>query len=84
MTGVQTCALPIFEALGTICPLDSVTILANLTDSEDEDIAETAGEAMSMAEGTLTDESDDDDFVDEDDEDEDDEGPRSGNHESIH
>ena len=76
--------LAAIEALGTICPLDSVTILANLTDSEDEDIAEAAGEAMSMAESTLTDESDDDDFVDEDDEDEDDEGPRSGNHESIH
>src|ERR1039457_6640857 len=76
--------LAAIEALGTICPLDSVAILANLTDSQDEDIAETAGEAMSMAEGTLTDESDDDDFVDEDDVDEDDEGPRSGNHEPIH
>ena len=76
--------LAAIEAMGTICPLDSVEILANLADSEDEDIAETAGEAMSMAEGMLTDgfdhESDGDDFVDDDDDGE----PGSGNHESIH
>jgi len=41
--------LAAIEALSTICPLDSVEILADLTDSEDEDIAETASEAMSMA-----------------------------------
>jgi hypothetical protein len=73
------------EALGAICPLDSVAILANLTDSQDEDIAETAGEAMSMAEGMLADGLDDDeiatDFADDED---DDEESGSGNHESIH
>src|ERR1035441_6561557 len=72
--------LAAIEALGTICPLDSVAILAELTDSQDEDIAEAAGEAMSMAEGMSDDEFDDDEFADgfADDEDE------SGNHESIH
>ena len=77
--------LAAIEALGTICPLESVEILANLTDSEDEDIAETAGEAMRTAEGMLGDESEadeeDDDF---DDEEDDDEEPGSGSHESIH
>src|ERR1035441_252169 len=67
--------LAAIEALGTICPLDSVEILANLADSEDPGIAEAAGEAMSMAEGMLDDEDHDefaDDFIDdEDDEDED-------------
>ena len=77
--------LAAIEALGAICPLDSVAILANLTDSEDEDIAETAGDAMSMAEGMLDDGLDDDeiatDFADDED---DDEESGSGNHESIH
>ena len=79
--------LAAIEALGTICPLDSVEILANLADSEDEDIAETAGEAMSMAEGMSGDEFDDDEFEDDfedDEDDDDDEEPGSGNHQSIH
>jgi len=76
--------LAAIEALGTICPLDSVALLANLADSEDEDIAETASEAMSMAEGMLTDGSDDNKFEDDLVDDEDDEEPGSGNHESIH
>ena len=85
--------LAAIEALGTLCPLDSVEVLANLADSEDEDVAETASEAMSMAEGMLDDEDDDefaededdedDDFADDEDED-DEEEPGSGNHESIH
>jgi HEAT repeat protein len=85
--------LAAIEALGTLCPLDSVEVLANLADSEDEDVAETASEAMTMAEGMSDDEDDDefaededdedDDFADDEDED-DDEEPGSGNHESIH
>ena len=76
--------LAALEALGTICPLLSVEILANLTDSEDEDIAETACEAMSMAAGMLDDELDDGEFDDDFDDDEDDEESEGGNHESIH
>jgi ribonuclease E len=79
--------LAAIEALGTIRPLDSVEILANLADSEDEDVAETASEAMSMAEGMLDEEDDDefaDDFVDDDEDEDDDEESESGNHKSIH
>ena len=69
-------------------------VLANLADSEDPDIAEAAGEAMSMAEGMLDDEDDDefaddeddedDDFSDDEDDEDDKEEPGSGNHKSIH
>jgi hypothetical protein len=76
--------LAAIEALGTICPIDSVALLANLADSEDEDIAETASGAMSMAEGMLNDESDDNEFADDFVDDEDDEEPGSEGHESIH
>ena len=81
--------LAAIEALSTICPLDSVDILANLADSEDPDIAEAACEAMSMAEGMLTDEDDDefaDDFVDDEDDefDEDDDEFEGGNHKTVH
>ena len=76
--------LAAIEALGTMRPLDSVEILANLADSEDEDIAETASGAMSMAEGMLTDESDDNESADDSVDDEDDEEPGSEGHESIH
>src|ERR1017187_2815773 len=75
--------LAAIEALGTICPLDSVALLANLADSEDEDIAETASGAMSMAEGMLNDESDDNEFADDFVDDEDDEELGSEGHESI-
>jgi hypothetical protein len=51
----------------------------DLADSEDEDIAEAADEAMSMAEGRSDDEIDDEAAA-EDDEDED----ESGTHETIH
>jgi hypothetical protein len=86
--------LAAIEALGTLCPLDSVEVLANLADSEDEDVAEAASEAMSMAEGMLDDEDDDefaddeddedDDFSDDEDDEDDKEEPGSGNHKSIH
>ena len=82
--------LAAIEALGTLCPVDSVEVLANLADSEDPDIAEAAGEAMSMAEGMLDDEDDGefaDDFVDdEDDEFDDDEDDEfeGGNHKTVH
>jgi hypothetical protein len=75
--------LAAIDALGTICPLDSAAILANLTDSEDEDIAETASEAMSMAEGMLGAEIDNDELA-HDEDDEDDEESESGNPETIH
>src|ERR1022692_1696893 len=81
--------LAAIEALGTIRPLDSVEILANLADSEDPDIAEAAGEAMSMAEGMLDDEDDDefaDDFIDDEDDefDEDDDESEGGNPKTVH
>src|ERR1035438_1112891 len=77
--------LAAIEALGAICPLDSVAILANLTDSQDEDIAETAGEGMSMLEEMLADGLDDEEIATAFADDEaDDEESGSGNHESIH
>ena len=76
--------LAAIEALGTICPRDSVAILANLTDSQDEDVAETASEAMSIAEGMSDGEFDDNEFEDDLVSDEDDEELGNGNHESIH
>jgi HEAT repeat protein len=73
--------LAAIEALGTIRPGDSMNILVDLTDSEDEDIAETACEAMSMAEGMSDDEFDEDKF--EDDDEFDDDESESGT-ETIH
>jgi hypothetical protein len=75
--------LAAIEALGTIRPDESLEILADLTDSGDEDIAETACEAISMAEGMSDDESDGD-FVDDEDEEFDDDEDESGNHGSVH
>jgi hypothetical protein len=69
--------LAAIEALATIRPRESMAILVDLADSEEEDIAETASEAMSMAEGMSGDKLDDDEF-EEDDESE------SGNHKTIH
>ena len=68
--------LAAIEAVATIRPREAGVILVDLADSEDEDIADAANEAMSMAEGISDDEFDGD--YDEDDEDE------SGNHETIH
>jgi hypothetical protein len=60
-------------------------MLVDLADSEDEDIREAAGEAMSMAEGLKDNELDDDEFEDdEDDDDDDDDEFESGNHETVH
>ncbi|MCX6633463.1 MAG: hypothetical protein NTW28_38195 [Candidatus Solibacter sp.] len=69
--------LAAIEALATLRPKESAAILAGLIDDEDEDIAEAASEAMSMAEGFS------DNEFDEEDEDEDDES-ESGNRETIH
>jgi hypothetical protein len=71
------------EAVATIRPREAGPLLADLADSEDEDIAEAADEAMSMAEGMADDDFDDEEF-DGDDEDEDEDEPRGGNHKTIH
>jgi hypothetical protein len=79
--------LAAIEAVSTIRPREAGVLLVDLADSEDEDIAEAADEAMSLAEGRSDDEFDDeledgdDDDEDEDDEDDEDE---SGKHETIH
>ena len=66
--------LAAIEALGSIRPEEAGGILIDLVDSDDEDIAEAANEAMAMAEGALSDgEDDEDDEEDEDLDDEDDE-----------
>jgi hypothetical protein len=55
--------LAAIEALGTIEPLKSGEILADLSSDDDEDVAEVANEAMSMAQGLLeNDELDEDDL----------------------
>ena len=64
--------LAAIEAVGTIRPLEARTLLADLADSEDEDIAEAADEAIAMAEGMPGDE-----FDDELDDEDDDEGPET-------
>ena len=53
------------EAIGNIRPREARQILSDLLDSDDEDIAETADEAIAMAEGTF-DEEDDEEDEDED------------------
>ena len=70
--------LAAIEAVATIRPREAGVLLMDLADSEDEDIAEAADEAMSMAAGFP-----DDEFDDEDDEDDEDESA-SGNRETIH
>ena len=70
--------LAAIEAVATIRPREAGVLLVDLADSEDEDIAEAADEAMSMAAGFP-----DDEFDDEDDEDDEDESA-SGNRETIH
>ena len=75
--------LAAIEAVATIRPREAGPLLVDLVDSEDEDIAEAADEAMSMAEGMADDDFDDDEF-DGDDEDEDEDEPRGGNHKTIH
>ena len=63
------------EAVPFIRPGEAGLLLVDLAHSEDEDIAEAASEAMSLAEARL-----DNEFDDEEDEDE----PGSGNHGTIH
>lgn len=82
--------LAAIEAVSSIRPREAGVLLVDLADSEDEDIADAADEAMSMAAGRSDAEIDDefdDEFggVDEDDEDdEDDDESESGNHGTIH
>jgi uncharacterized protein (UPF0147 family) len=78
--------LAAIEALSTIRASESIAILAELADDDDEEIAEAADEALSMAQGFLEsgedeDEDEDDELDDEefDDDDDDDEG-----HETVH
>jgi hypothetical protein len=68
------------EAVSTIRPREAGVLLVALAGSEDEDIAEAASEAMSLAEARLDNEFDDEEDEDEEDEDE----PGSGNHGTIH
>jgi phosphopantothenoylcysteine synthetase/decarboxylase len=72
--------LAAIDAVATIRPREAGAILADLADSEDEEIAEAVDEAMSMAEGFSDDEFDDE-FEDEDDEDDE---PGTGKRETIH
>ena len=75
--------LAAIEAVATIRPREAGPLLVDLVDSEDEDIADAADEAMSMAAGMADDDFDEEEF-DGDDEDEDEDEPRGGNHKSIH
>ena len=52
--------LAAIEAAASIRPQEAAEILADLTDSDDEDIAEAAYEAMAMAEGRLHEDDEDD------------------------
>jgi len=63
--------LAAIEAVAGIRPEEAADILSDLVDSPDEDIAEAADEALSMAEGALDSEYDDEDDEDEEDEDDD-------------
>jgi hypothetical protein len=66
--------LAAIEAVATIHPSEAGAILVDLVDSEDEDIAEAASEAISMAEG-MTDEFDE--FEDDEDDEDEDDGPET-------
>ena len=60
--------LAAIEAAGSIRPTEAGMILVDLADSDDEDIAEAADEAMMMAEGASAYEEDEEDDEEEDDE----------------
>jgi hypothetical protein len=75
--------LAAIEAAAVIRPREAVPLLMDLADSEDEDIAEAADEAVSMAESAADDDFDDEEYEG-DDEDEDEDEPRGGNHKSVH
>ena len=53
--------LAAIDAVASIHPKEAGTILVDLTDSDDEDIAEAAYEAIMIAEGPSGDEFDEDD-----------------------
>jgi len=69
--------LAAIEAVSTIRPRETAELLADLADSDDKEIAEAAGEAVSLAEGPWSD-GFEDEFENEDDE------PRRGRRETIH
>jgi HEAT repeat protein len=75
--------LAAIEALATIRPEESMEILMDLGDAEDEDVREAAGEALSMAAGFLDGESEDDEFDDKFDDDDDDDF-EGGNSKTVH
>lgn len=54
--------LAAIDAAAGIRPREAVEVLADLTDSEDEDIAEAAHEALAIAEGFPEEDEDDDEF----------------------
>jgi hypothetical protein len=77
--------LAAIEAVATIRPREAGPLLVDLVDSEDEDIADAADEAMSMAAGMADADFDDEEFDgDDEDEDEDEDETRGGNHKTIH
>ena len=55
--------LAAIEAVASIRPQEAAEILIDLTESEDEDIAEAASEAMAMAGGLFDDEDEEDDSL---------------------
>jgi hypothetical protein len=76
--------LAAIEAVATIRPREAGPLLVDLVDSEDEDIADAADEAMSMAAGMADADFDDEEFDGDEDDDEDEDEPRGGNHKTIH
>jgi hypothetical protein len=56
--------LAAIEAVAGIRPQEAVEILADLTDSDDEDIVEAVYEALTIAEGFPEEDEEDDDFRD--------------------
>ena len=76
--------LAAIEAVATIRPREAGPLLVDLADSDDEDIADAADEAMSMAAGMADADFDDAEFDGDEDEDEDEDEPRGGNHRTIH
>lgn len=62
LVGSKTTAKPLLlaaiDAVASIRPQQAPELLADLTDSDDEDVAEAAHEALAMAEGSLDDDDD--------------------------
>ena len=76
--------LAAIEAVATIRPREAGPLLVDLADSEDEDIADAADEAMSMAAGMADADFDGEEFDGDEGDDEDEDEPRGGNHKTIH